>query len=141
MNYKAIIIGASTSGKSTLVTYFRDIMHLPVSEIDEELIRMNGGTYPQDSKYKMDELCPKIVQDVINQDNIIFFTGTHYFRSQDLETARQKGFKILQLILDREQMEKRNKYRVENECYDDLSKYFNSMLEYQKQMKEEGHID
>lgn len=38
-------------------------------------------------------------------------------------------------------MEARNKHRVANEGYDDLSKYFNSMKEYEDSLSEKGLID
>ena len=56
---KAIIIGASLSGKTTVIRELRKISKIPISEIDEKLTEMNGGTYPADSNYKNNILAPK----------------------------------------------------------------------------------
>lgn len=141
MKYQAIIIGASTSGKSTLVKFLREKLQASIQEMDEELIRLNGGNYPKDSDYKMNILSPKIVTEVLNKDSIIFFTNTDYFRPEDLRTARQNGFIIILLTLDRKEMEKRNKHRVENEGYDDLSKYFDNMADYIKEIQNQDLFD
>jgi len=76
---KLIIIGASLSGKTSLVRQLRSITDLPISEIDEELTEKNGGTYPTDTKYKHKVLAPQIIADVIKRDKSVFFTNTDYF--------------------------------------------------------------
>lgn len=138
---KSIIIGTSLSGKTTLVRYLRDNTKLPVLEIDEELTRLNNGQYPTDNKLKHAVLAPQVVKDVLGRDNIVFFTNTDYFALDDLEAAREKGFKIIQLSLDLEELNKRNKFRVENEGYSDLGKWFGCMIEYQKTIKDKGLVD
>jgi shikimate kinase len=40
---KAIVIGISTTGKTTLVKYLRQHTKVPVSEIDEQLTEKNKG--------------------------------------------------------------------------------------------------
>lgn len=130
--YKAIIIGTSVSGKSAMVRYLRKITNLPVAEADETLTEMNGGVYPKDSTYKMEKLAPKLVQDILNKEEIIYFTNTHYFTSASLKEAHRRGFFIIQFLLDQKKMKIRNTYRIIHEGYEDLSKYFTSMLKYQK---------
>ena len=56
-------------------------------------------------------------------------------------TKGSKGFKIVQLFLNKEELEKRNKQRVQNEGYEDHSQWFDSMLEYQKDIKDKGLVD
>jgi adenylate kinase family enzyme len=141
MKEKAIIIGASTTGKTTLLKYFREHTPLPVSESDDELTERNGGTYPSDSDYKMNQLAPAMVQDVLNRRATIFFSNTHYFTPQDLLDARSKGFTVMQLSLNREIMISRSKWRQENEGYEDHTKYFDGMLKYIDEITEQGLID
>lgn len=139
--YKAIIIGTSLAGKTTLIRYLRKIGNLQIQEIDEELTQLNGGSYPKDDSYKNTVLAPQIKAKVLLNENILFFTNAHYFTSEDLETARQKGFKIVQLFVDKGELEKRNKRRMKNEGYDDHSQWFDSMLQYQKEIKDKGLVD
>ncbi len=138
---KIIVVGPSLSGKTTLVKFLRSNQHVRVGEIDEELVSNNGGSYPTDLMNKHDVLAPAIVEEVLGLDNIIFFTNTNYFTFNDIERARKSGFKIIQLLLSREQLEKRNKDRIENEGYEDQSKWFPGMIEYTQQLKDKKLVD
>ena len=137
---KLLIIGSSLTGKTTLIKYLRDIHNMKVQEIDEELNRLNGGSFPKDMAYKNNILVPKIKKEVLNKDKIIFFTTAHYFTSEDIKIARLIGFKIIQLFVKKDELEKRNKRRMKNEGYEDHSQWFDGMLQYQKEMKDKGLV-
>ena len=138
---KAIIIGTSLSGKTTLVKYLHSQSNLPLLEMDEKLTRANNGKYPDDVKYKHDVLAPQIINDILNQEEIVFFTNTDYFTDEDLKTAKSKGFKIIQLDVGLKELKKRNKIRVQKEARDDWGRWFEGMLKYQKDIKEKGLVD
>lgn len=138
---KALVIGASLSGKTNIVKYLRSNTDVRVSEMDEELTKLNKGDYPTDNEYKHKVLSPKIISEILNQENIVFFTNTDYFTLDDLLKAKEKGFKIIQLEIDLDELKRRNEYRVANEGYDDLSKWFKGMLQYQEVLKKKGIID
>jgi guanylate kinase len=137
---KAIIIGASLSGKTTIIKQLRLITNLPISEVDEELTKLNGGTFPADPEYKNNVLFPKIAESVINNPEIIFFTNTWYFSLQELKDAKQKGFIIIQLDVSLEVLKERNIKR-QNEGYDNLEQYLEGMVEYQEILKKEKLVD
>lgn len=141
MRNKVIIIGASTVGKTTVIKHLTATTNLNISESDDMLTELNGGTYPSDSNYKMNVLAPQMVKNVLNRKNVIFFTNTHYFKPDDLKVARRKGFRIILLSLDREKMTIRSKYREENEGYEDHTKYFDDMLKYQEEILAKGFVD
>ena len=61
---KAIIIGPSLTGKTTLVKYLRNTTKLLVSEMDEELTRLNNNIYPKDKEYKHNILTPKVIKNI-----------------------------------------------------------------------------
>lgn len=140
-NYKAIVIGTSLTGKSKLIRYLRETSNTQIQEIDEELTRLNGGSYPKDDNYKNTILAPQIKREILNRVNVLFFTNTHYFSEKDLEMFRNKGFKIIQLFVNKQEVEKRNKNRMDNEGYEDHSQWFDGMLGYQKEMREKGLVD
>ena len=73
---KVIIIGASCSGKTTLVKLLRARTALPVLEIDEELTRRNGGTFPADVQLKHQVLAPQAIAEVLAKESIVFFSRT-----------------------------------------------------------------
>lgn len=139
--YKAIIIGASLTGKTTLIKYLRNTTNLNIQEIDEDLTSLNNGSYPKDDNYKNTNLAPKIKALVLDKEKVLFFTNTHYFSSKELQSARQKGFKIIQIVIDKDELIKRNKQRVMHEGYENHSQWFDSMLKYQKEMKDKRLID
>lgn len=139
---KVIIIGASTTGKTTILKKLAATMsQLPLQEADEVLTKLNGGTYPQDSQVKMTGLVPIMVQQILRSKQIIFFTNTDYFTIQDLTNVKNTGFTIILLNLPKANMLQRNKKRVLREGYDDLSQYFDSMIRYQESVINAGLID
>ena len=141
MKVKILVIGASTTGKTTLAQYLREHTDFTILETDEELSFLNGGNYPHDDQLKMNVLAPKMVADILGRESIVFFTNTHYFRPEDLRVARDRGFKVIQLELGREEMIKRNKNRYEKEGYDDLTSHFDPMEQYQKDIAGQGLVD
>ncbi|PIZ65874.1 hypothetical protein COY14_01495 [Candidatus Roizmanbacteria bacterium CG_4_10_14_0_2_um_filter_36_9] len=141
MSVKAIIIGPSLSGKTTLVRHLRKNTDLFVAEIDEELTKLNNGDYPTDDKYKHEVLAPKVIENVLARDEILFFTNTDYFTVDNLKAARTKGFKIVLLSLNLNDLIKRNETRVKEEGYSDLSQWLEGMVEYQTKIEKLGLVD
>jgi shikimate kinase len=43
---KMFLLGAPCAGKTTLVLGLREVLSCPVLDMDEELVRVNGGTWP-----------------------------------------------------------------------------------------------
>jgi len=138
---KAIIIGTSLSGKTTIVRYLRKNTDYNICEIDEELTRINSGTFPENTKKKDNVLAPKIIKQILKSENILFFTSTDYFSDKDLTDARNLDFKIIQLNLSLDELRKRNEYRVKNEGYENMSQWLNGMNEYQERIFSKGLVD
>ena len=138
---KAIIIGSSLSGKTTLIKYLRvqnSTLHL--KEMDELLAQENNDFFPTDIEQK-NKLAQIIIHKILDENEIIFFTNTDYFTLTDLKIAKEKGFKIFQLVLGIEELQKRNADRIKNNGYEDQSQWFDGMLRYQKEIKDVGLID
>jgi predicted kinase len=138
---KAIVIGTSLSGKTTIVQYLRANTRLPVKEIDEELTTLNGGEFPLDNDLKIRVLAPKVINRVLSQDNLIFFTNADYFSVDDLKKAKEKGFKIIQLDLPLEKLQERNNHRIKEQNYSDLSQWLEGMVKYQQEIRDQNLID
>ncbi|MFA6602913.1 MAG: hypothetical protein WCT01_03865 [Candidatus Shapirobacteria bacterium] len=138
---KLIVIGASLTGKTTLIKYLRSSSTHPISEMDEELTALNNGQYPTNTKYKHQVLAPKIINQVLLNPNIIFFTNTDYFTLNDLQQAKINGFKIVQLNLSLSELQKRNENRAKNEGYTDLSQWLPGMMEYQTKVFNANLVD
>lgn len=138
---KGIVIGASLSGKTTVVKHLRSNTDISVLEMDEELTRLNNDKYPTSVKHKHESLAPKIIKDLLNKKDVLFFTNTDYFSLNDLRKAKDKGFKIVQLELSLDELDKRNKDRVKNEGYDDLNEWLEGMVIYQEKIRNAGVVD
>lgn len=141
MVMKVIVIGPSLSGKTTLARYLRSHSRLSISEIDEELTKLNNGQYPSDDQYKHTVLAPQIIKNVLAQTDLVFFANTDYFTWDDLKAARANGFRIVCLSLGKDEFLKRNEGRMKNEGYDDMSRWLDGMLAYQRQLQDQHLAD
>ncbi len=138
---KGIVIGTSLSGKTTIIRYLRSNTDISASEMDEELTKLNNGKYPTNAEHKHKNLAPKVIKDLFNKEDVLFFTNTDYFSLDDLRRAKDKGFKIIQLELDLDELNKRNENRIKDEGYDDLSEWLEGMVAYQENIRKAGIVD
>src|SRR5690606_8662119 len=106
------------------------VVDWPIGEIDEEILNRNNGVWPE-MEYKNTVIVPAIIEEVLRADSLVFFTNTGYFSIDDLAMAKKRGFMIVQMLIDRSEMERRNKHRMAAEGYADQSRWFDGMLQYQ----------
>lgn len=138
--YKTIILGPQCSGKTTLRKYLEGLGdNLPVVEEDQMLKDLNGGQYPKDIKYKNEVLRPKIEEYVRKAESVIFFTS--YYDDDSLEDMREGGFKVLQLILSKDEFDRRNKNRMETEGYEDASVWAEDLFDFHNRVRHKKLID
>jgi len=139
-NYKAIILGPQCSGKTTLAKYFREHhTSLPIVEEDEIFVDLNNSTYPTDIRYKEKVLRPKLEEKIKQSDDIIFLTS--YCNPILIKDLKSRGFKIIQLVLEREEFDKRNKKRMEEEGYDDANEWAKEVFDFHQKVQDEGLVD
>jgi len=138
---KILIIGPSLSGKTSLVRKLRAVLKDPVSEMDEELTSLNNGKFPTDNENRKNTLSRKVIRSILNKSSIIFFTNTNYFSATDLRSAKKLDFTILLLNSSIDSLRHRNRLRVQNENYEDLSKWLVGMVDYQNKMRKFGLVD
>jgi len=133
---KAIITGPPFSGKSTLVKKLRELYpRFVFRELDELLIEMNGGIWPDNETYRNGILVPKVIDEVINsKDRFIFFTS--YISPKDIKRAKRKGFLFFQLSCSRKVLIDRN---VNNEV--GRQKEMDRNLRYQSEIRNIGLVD
>lgn len=137
--YKALVLGPQCAGKTTLNKYLSERYELPIVEEDSLLRELHGGTYPKDVAYKDSVLRPKVEQLVSDAESIIFFTS--YYDEAAIEKLRERGFKIIQLSLDREEFEKRNKKRMEEKGTDDAKDWADDIFDFHERIRRNGLID
>jgi adenylate kinase family enzyme len=139
-NYKIIILGPQCSGKTTLTRFFREHNpELPIVEEDELFVELNGGEYPQDIEYKEKTLRPKLEEKIRQADNIVFLTS--YCNPVLLKELKSKGFKIVQLILDKEEFQRRNTKRMQENGYADANTWAKEVFSFHNDLKTKELVD
>jgi adenylate kinase family enzyme len=137
---KLLVIGPQLSGKTTLARYLREHTDLNISEVDEEILAANDGTWPSDNEYKDKVLIPGIYQRMAQLDNTVFFAN-YFAPLSQAEAFRDAGFGVVLLELPYEEMLRRNKHRMEHEGYDDATQWLMGQLENHKEIREAGLVD
>lgn len=132
---KYLIIGASLSGKTSLVKFLRESTNIKVSEIDEKLTDLNHGSFPSDSKYKKEVLFPKIFKWLLSEKDVIFFSNVWYFEPEDISRLRESGFTVIYLNVGIENLRRRNTLRIDK-GYEDMEPYLNDMILYFNEIKD-----
>jgi adenylate kinase family enzyme len=139
MSNKIIILGPSAAGKSTLMRYLRKHTDLNIVEMDEEVTKANDNKWPSDNEYKDRVLVPKIVENVLKEDGVVYIAS--YVPTRLIRKARQNGFKIALLQLGQKGFVERNIQRMKAEGYADASPWFQKQLESYQRLIKAGLID
>lgn len=137
---KLLVIGPQLSGKTTLARYLREHTDLNISEVDEEILAANDGTWPSDNAHKDKVLIPAIYQRMAQLDNIVFFAN-YFAPLSQVETFRAAGFTVVLLELPYEEMLRRNKHRMEQEGYEDATQWLMGQLENHNEIRKAGLVD
>lgn len=138
--YKIIILGPQCSGKTTLTRFFREHnSDLPIKEEDEIFTELNGGEYPQDIEYKEKTLRQQLENQIRQANNIIFLTS--YCNPVLLKELKSNGFKVAQLVLDKEEFNRRNEKRMREDGYDDANTWAKEIFSFHDEVRDKKLID
>ena len=135
MNYKIIVLAPSCGGKSSLMRYLREHTDLQIAETDEEVMKANNDVWP-DNDLKNQVLVPQTTKEIISRKNVIYFAS--YIPDDLLIETKQKGFKIVILEVPLKILIERNKKRMAEEKYDDVSPWFSGQLDNFRELKSKG---
>lgn len=138
-NHKVIILGPQCSGKTTIKRYLENNHSLNLIEEDELFTQLNDGEYPQDIEYKENILRPKLNQIISTSENMIYITS--YLDIELLKEFKSKGYKIIQLELDRKEFNLRNEKRMKEHGADDANVWADQIFDFHKRVKEQGFVD
>ncbi len=139
-NYKAIILGPQCSGKTTLKKYLVEKYEsLPLIEEDELFTELNDGQYPQDIEYKEKTLRPKLEEKIREADNLIFLTS--YCNLHLLKEFKSKGFKVIQLVLEMDEFQRRNEKRMKEQSYADANTWAKEVFGFHQEVRDKELID
>lgn len=139
-NYKIIILGPQCSGKTTLKKYLQEQdPTLPLVEEDELFMELNGGEYPHDIEYKEKTLRPKLEEKIRQSDNLIFLTS--YCNPELIKELKSKGFKIIQLVLEMDEFQRRNEKRMKEQGYADANTWAQEVFGFHQEARDGGLVD
>lgn len=136
---KIILLAPSNGGKSTLMRFMRKHTELNILEMDEEVMKENGDKWPADNNYKDLVLVPKIVERILDEDNVLYMAS--YVPEELLIRARVSRFKVLLLDVSIEELNRRNKQRMTTEDYADASPWLRLQLDTFNKLKDKELID
>jgi shikimate kinase len=136
---KIIVLAPSAGGKSTLMRYLREHTNLNVREMDEEVMKENNDTWPEDNDHKDQVLVPRIVKKILNEDNIVYLAS--YVPEDLIKDARAQNFIVLLLKVELDELLKRNKERMTIEHYADATSWLKLQLDTFTKLQDKGIID
>lgn len=101
---KLLLLGITGSGKSTISEPIGQALGLKILEVDQEVIRLNNGLWPKDGdtirKYML-----ATNDTVLEMDHVLYVTS--WLDKENIKRFYNKGFKIIELHADFDELLKR----------------------------------
>jgi len=104
-------MGIACAGKTTLARHLRACSTLNVVDMDDEIGRFNGGTWP-DIARKNNVVLPKVLAHVCDMENLVLFGSLPVERTRQL---RQAGFHTAVLDVSEAELRRRHAVRFAEE--------------------------
>ena len=116
---KLLLLGITGSGKSAISKPIGQALGLKVLEVDQEVIRLNNGLWPKDadtvSKYML-----TTNDAALEMDGIVYVTS--WLSRESMKQFYQKGFRIIELHADFEELLRR-KLKRDNPTQSEIDKF------------------
>jgi predicted kinase len=136
---KIIVLGPPLSGKSTLAKFLRDSYSLEVLDFDEELLELNDGKWPGSYPDLNERLKKTVIERIISMNSVIFMAFE--FPLYGLKRAKEAGFTVYQLVINIEELSRRNEERLKTQPNNDAFQYVGTNLKQQSELFKSGAID
>jgi hypothetical protein len=108
---RLFVMGISCAGKTTLARRLRACSTLNVVDMDDEIARFNGGTWP-DISTKNNIVLPKVLAEVRAMSDVVLFGSLPVERTQEL---RRAGFSTALLDVSAVELRRRHAVRLAEE--------------------------
>ena len=105
---KVILLGRTGSGKSTIAPSLGEALGLTVLEADDETTRLNGGRWPEDENV-IDHFFAVTNRKVLPMESVLYITS--WLSRDEIEAFYQRGFKIVELYADFDELLRRKRRR------------------------------
>lgn len=113
---KLLVVGAACAGKSTIAVYIRGVLELKAVDIDDEIVRLNGGTWP-DIPTKNEVVMPKVMEELAAAKDVLVFGNP---RLEEVQFLRRAGFKVVLLEVSSEELRRRDAIRLAEEGWTNI---------------------
>lgn len=137
MACKLVVLGACCSGKSSLCEELRPI-HPCVVECDNAVMHSAGGVWPASAEENQ-RLVIQSATAAIAMTDVIFLTS--WVPTEMLELARDRGFMVALISVPFRVLERRNRDRLAEGGYNDVSHWFEPQLQNYAVLVADGLID
>ena len=108
---RLFVMGIACAGKTTLARRLRASSSLNIVDMDDEIARFNGGTWP-DIPTKNNVVLPKVLAEVRAMSDLILFGSLPVEQTQEL---RQAGFYTALLDVSEVELRRRHAARLADE--------------------------
>lgn len=135
---RTFVLGASGSGKTTLCRLLRSRGSTTVMDMDDEIVRVNGGTWPESIEAKARLIEPVVLDLVCSLDDILLLYS--HMPVKRMERLRREGFRTALLDVDRDELTRRLASRAVEEGWDN-SQWLDWNLEEIRALAEAGMFD
>jgi hypothetical protein len=108
---RLFVIGIACAGKTTLARRLRACSTLNIVDMDDEIARFNGGTWP-DIPTKNNVVLPKVLAEVRAMSDLVLFGSLPVERTQEL---RKAGFSTALLDVSEAELRRRHAARLAEE--------------------------
>lgn len=103
-----VLLGRTGSGKSTIAPSLGEALGLSVLEADDETTRLNGGRWPEDEDV-IDHFFEVTNRKVLTMKSVLYVTS--WLSRGEIEAFYQRGFKIVELRADFDELLRRKRSR------------------------------
>lgn len=134
---RVYVAGVACSGKTTLARHLRDAHGVNAIDMDDEILRLNGGTWP-DIETKNNIVKPKVLDEVLAMREVILLYGP--MRESETTRLRQAGFLVLLLDVSPAELMRRDAMRLAEEGWSNIEWFDHHQAELAR-FRESGLID
>lgn len=137
---RILIFGEPLAGKEVLLKYVRHAFpDLPLKELDDEMVWANGGSWPQGTEYRTDNLVPYIWEQVMSDSDIVFLAS--YIPADEVVRAKHNGFSVYVLEISRAAFMHRDHSRFSRTHHTEMSSWVAGHPDFIQDLEHAGLID
>ena len=135
---RTLVAGAPCSGKTTVARLLRESHGRNAVDCDDEIARLNGGTWPSDFDTKNHVLLPRVLHEATVSDDILLFNS--YTPLVYVRRLRRAGFRIVLLDVSDEELLRRHAQRLAEEGWTNVQ-WFETSKATVEELRSTGWID